>query len=401
MKSTPSHSKAKQVPDLLFRKTSTCRAGEKVLIERLNIDYLDETSDKKRRNAKSRSFDSSVDYLTKEDLGQVHAGGFLFYRLVEMRSPDEPGPVGLPNDIRKDRIKRAMIDHIRKFERPGGVVGHKFIISMSKDMRDALIQKGMNPDQVLQRTLKNTMNKFREKFHYADSVGYAYGIHHDTDNLHVHVFLLSRTEKGKRVGLSDQLHLKKVKSRHKNQIGAMKKWVDAEARKWRAKIGDSTTFNKFCEKRDSEKFFYTPKQAHTPEKPKWEQSYEPHETHIVDPEFTLLEETRKEYVRQEKLYRDFHRKQINNFFSFPSTTKLFGNSHPIYAVGKLIQLFDLSKYKLVKRSFFRARQSYLIELQKAKLIKKGSYGQSATSQHRIWQEFFYGWSHAAGQTYRP
>jgi hypothetical protein len=34
----------------------------------------------------------------------------------------------------------------------------------------------------LQSTTKKIMGKLNERFHPADSIGYAYGIHHDTDN---------------------------------------------------------------------------------------------------------------------------------------------------------------------------------------------------------------------------
>ena len=33
--------------------------------------------------------------------------------------------------------------------------------------------------------MEKLMGKFAERFHPADSIGYAYGIRHDTDNLHV------------------------------------------------------------------------------------------------------------------------------------------------------------------------------------------------------------------------
>ena len=42
-----------------------------------------------------------------------------------------------------------------------------------------------NPDRVRQCTMKKLMGKFAERFYPADPIGYAYGIRHDTDNLHV------------------------------------------------------------------------------------------------------------------------------------------------------------------------------------------------------------------------
>ena len=56
---------------------------------------------------------------------------------------------------------------------------------MSRQLHDELVAAGINPDRVLQSTMKKIMGKFSERFHPADSMGYAYGLHHDTDNLHV------------------------------------------------------------------------------------------------------------------------------------------------------------------------------------------------------------------------
>ncbi len=46
------------------------------------------------------------------------------------------------------------------------------------------------------------MRKFNDRFHPADAIGYAYGIHHDTDHLHVHVALCPRTQRGAYIGCS-------------------------------------------------------------------------------------------------------------------------------------------------------------------------------------------------------
>ena len=74
---------------------------------------------------------------------------------------------------------------------------------MSRELHDKLVEAGINPDRVLQSTMKKMMGKFAERFHPTDSIGYAYGIHHDTDNLHVHVALCPRTARGAYVGCSD------------------------------------------------------------------------------------------------------------------------------------------------------------------------------------------------------
>ena len=75
---------------------------------------------------------------------------------------------------------------------------------MSREMLDKLIDAGINPDRVLQTTTKGIMGKFNERFHPADSIGYACGIHHDTHNLHIHVALCPRTARGAYVGCSSR-----------------------------------------------------------------------------------------------------------------------------------------------------------------------------------------------------
>jgi hypothetical protein len=92
---------------------------------------------------------------------------------------------------------------------------------MSKEFHEALVQAGRNPDMALRGIIERTMRSFQEKFHPGDSVGYSYGLHHDTDNLHAHVFIHPRTRDGDFVGMSEQLqHFaeRNVKSRHKNQL---------------------------------------------------------------------------------------------------------------------------------------------------------------------------------------
>ena len=46
---------------------------------------------------------------------------------------------------------------------------------MSRQLHDKLVAASINPDRVLQSTMKKIMGKFSERFHPADSIGYAYG----------------------------------------------------------------------------------------------------------------------------------------------------------------------------------------------------------------------------------
>ena len=73
--------------------------------------------------------------------------------------------------------------------------------------------------------MKKVMRRFNERFHPNDSIGYAYGIHHDTANLHVHVAICPRTENGSYVGCSTS---RSIQSKHKKQMDCIKSWFEIE-----------------------------------------------------------------------------------------------------------------------------------------------------------------------------
>jgi hypothetical protein len=50
-----------------------------------------------------------------------------------------------------------------------------------------IFRPSINPDHLLHSSLKKVIRKFAEKFHPNDSIGFAYGLHHDTAHLHAHL----------------------------------------------------------------------------------------------------------------------------------------------------------------------------------------------------------------------
>ena len=216
----------------IFARKSTARG-------RLDLEYLDETSNRKATLRKHKDLGEQIgtklkgftDYASKESLGQVHAGGFLHNEI--RRNPDgsSTAPARLSNTERKHRITEAWQHHLDKFptqaQRP--VIAHRLIFSMSKEQHDALVAAGINPDHVLHSSLKKVMRRFAEKFHPGDSIGFAYGLHHDTDNLHAHLALCPRTANGRYVGCSTS-HSKQ--SRHKKQLNMLRSWFEKENQRW-------------------------------------------------------------------------------------------------------------------------------------------------------------------------
>ncbi len=206
---------------------------------RLDLDYLDETSGRKSAANErlgpvaglGRKLRQFGDYASKESLGQVHCGGF-FHDLVRL-NPDgtSTAPSKLSNAQRKSRLSEAWSRHLRRFPTSSvaPVIQHRLVFSMSQPLHDGLVGAGLNPDRVLQSTMKKVIGKFADRFHADDSIGYAYGIHHDTEHLHVHVALCPRTAKGAYVGCSTS---RTSRSGNRNQLDYLRKCFEEENKCW-------------------------------------------------------------------------------------------------------------------------------------------------------------------------
>ena len=100
---------------IIFAHKSTWRS-------RLDLDYLDETSQRKiaareTLNAKpeiARKIKQFADYASKETLGQVHAGGFLHDLIRANADRTSTAPSKLTNYERKKRISESWCRHLRK-----------------------------------------------------------------------------------------------------------------------------------------------------------------------------------------------------------------------------------------------------------------------------------------------
>lgn len=233
----------------------------------LDIEYLDETSEKKewlRQCALNKSevgqkLKAFADYASKETIGQVHVGGFL-HNMVRI-NPDKTStaPACLSNEERKKRIVENWLRHLERFpsSSKNPVIQHRLVLSMSTPQHDALVAAGINPDQVLHATMKKIMKKFSERFHDGDSIGYAYGFHHDTDNLHVHVALCPRTKLGRYVGCSTS---STKKSGNKNQMDYLRECFELENKRWEKDLSQPQKLNEVLAKRiDSNKIVFNPR----------------------------------------------------------------------------------------------------------------------------------------------
>jgi hypothetical protein len=235
---------------------------------RLDLEYLDETSAVKQEQAKKRGnqigkkLQQFADYASKELVGQVHAAGYFHDLVAENPDGSFASPVRLSNEERKKRLTREWAKVLRQpVSGQGGrkdVIQHRMVFSMSKELHDACLKSGVSPERVLHKSMKTMMRKFQEKFHPADRIGYAYGFHHDTDHLHVHVALCPRTESGQYVGVSTPKY-KINRSGHKDQLGFLRKCCEAENKKWGVVLSDPEKIQQMQTKHHAEKYFFAPK----------------------------------------------------------------------------------------------------------------------------------------------
>ncbi|MDX2081383.1 MAG: hypothetical protein SFU53_11425 [Terrimicrobiaceae bacterium] len=235
---------------------------------RLDLDYLDENSARKRTARQGNGLEGTdarrklrqfADYASKETLGQVHAGGFFHHRILANPDGTRCAPSQLSNEERKRRLSDAWFAHVRKFptasENP--VLQHRLVFTMSQPFHDRLVAAGINPDRVLQSTMKKVMRQFAERFHPHDAIGYTYGIHHDTDNLHVHVALCPRTAKGAYVGCSMS---RSNVSGNKNQMTFLMRCFERENARWTELLGDPEKLQTFLARRlDADKIVFAPR----------------------------------------------------------------------------------------------------------------------------------------------
>jgi hypothetical protein len=171
-------------------------------------------------------------------------------------------PSQLSNEERKKRISEAWFQHIRKFPTSSNnpVIQHRTVFSMSRELHDKLVEAGVNPDLVLQSTMRKVMRKFAERFHPIDSIGYAYGIHHDTDNLHVHVALCPRTARGAYVGCSES---RSTTSGNRNQMKYLRSCFEQENKRWAHILGSPQKLDENLSKRlDSDRIIFSQRLNH-------------------------------------------------------------------------------------------------------------------------------------------
>lgn len=207
----------------------------------------------------------ALPYLAKDDLGKIHVRGFLHDWVAQNRDGSFTHPGSLSTQEIIHRLGRSWTEHARN-SRQTEVSHHRLVFSMSKEFHDAIVEAGRNPDMALRGIVERTLRSFQEKFHPGDSVGYSYGLHHDTDNLHAHVFIHPRTRGGDFVGMSEQLQRfaeRGASSRHKNQLKFVRETARRRAAQVLKELSDPKEAAHLKNNFYSDRIYYAPRQSHT------------------------------------------------------------------------------------------------------------------------------------------
>lgn len=228
--------------EILFKKTSSMKSAD------LDIGYLDETNEERiKQKMKYEKLNNnnlhinqklelskenkikklnSLEYIAKEDYGKIFAGGFIRKDLLIIGgiAPEKMNKEKIQNDVSKI-IKQHYKIHKAYKNNGNDLIGHKLVLSFDKNFTERIKKNGLNPDYELKNIVKKTMTAYQKKFvknNKPDEIGYVYGLHHDTDNLHAHILLLNKTKNGQLVGMSQQLKNKIVKEDRNNHIDFVK-----------------------------------------------------------------------------------------------------------------------------------------------------------------------------------
>lgn len=202
-------------------------------------------------------------YLAKEDIGRIHVRGFMHDLVAQNHDGSFTHPAKLSTKEIIERLYPAWNAHAKKF--PDLEVNHqRLIFSVSNEYHDVLEKAGLSPNEVLKEAIERSMRALQENHYPGDSIGYSYGLHHDTDNVHAHVFIHPRTRNGKLVGMSGKPEeFKNSESGNKEQLTFLLKSVRHRVTQVLKEVDNINQATHLAQHLNSEKIFFVPRQAHT------------------------------------------------------------------------------------------------------------------------------------------
>jgi hypothetical protein len=136
--------------------------------------------------------------------GQLTAGGFLKDRLVLSGLPRRTGRNALEKSRWIDSVSREWtkaLSRYRSYSEKGVLSRNNFALSLAGDISRRLTLANVSAPLFLEKVLERSFARYLEEQGYDadDSLGYVYGFHMDTNNLHIQMSVFPRTRKGKLV----------------------------------------------------------------------------------------------------------------------------------------------------------------------------------------------------------
>jgi hypothetical protein len=349
-------------------------------------DYVDkETRFKELMDEWERAYDNRkfADYVDKENVGRIYTGGFFNDLVSENPDGTHTAAANLSKEESEQRLHDVWAKHLAVKGPPRGIKQHRFVMSMSAEQHDLLVAHGINPEAILHERVRLAMKEFREKYHQGDSVGYSYGFHHDTDNLHVHIAIYPRSKHHKYVGLSDQLHKKIVDNGQENQLEFLKDVCVRENERMTRAFSNQQEKQKYIQrlqrKKNAAEFFFV-KDTPPPLLPN-------------SPEHEEYLRLRREHQRVKQLRQQVRegRQNMRKFSSVASRLSLLAKPfllpnevRQIQQIGGAIaSLIAMSRgLRATTRRFFGARNHYL-QLHQQYYNPLKSYGISTRNRIRF------------------
>ena len=145
-----------------------------------------------------------ADYLR----GQLTVGGFLRELMVLKGYPRQTGHDAFEKHRWIDAVAiewTKLLSKHRSSSQKGLLVRDNFSLSLSGDLTRRLSLANVSALVFLERVLERTFARYLKQHGYDadDNLGYVYGFHMDTSNLHIQLSMFPRTRKGKMVKVSE------------------------------------------------------------------------------------------------------------------------------------------------------------------------------------------------------
>jgi hypothetical protein len=156
--------------------------------------------------------------------GQLTAGGFLGDELVVQGLPRRTGR----NELEKSRWVDScakewavLLGRYRSYSKvKGPLTRNNFSLSLDSELTRRLTISGVSAPVFLERVLERVFARYLKEQGYAsnDSIGYVYGFHMDTNNLHIQMSVFPRTKMGAIVRVSDMVRSSEKTGRFINNM---------------------------------------------------------------------------------------------------------------------------------------------------------------------------------------